>query len=629
MTIPGGLDYAAAHFADRLAYVEGERRVTWGEFASLVRDTAAGLVAMGLHKGDRAAICAENSIDWIVAYEATVLAGAAGALVYFELHPREIEEQVRRPACRFLFASASVLAKISVPPCVDQVVIIGAPFSRLPEQMKSTDERSGGSGGAAHARGAWGVSPQDPLSFRRGEGAQQRESDAQQTRQTQQGPISLADVAKSPLASQGEGVGGEVTPDDLAAIIYTSGTTGGAKGVMLSHRNLMSNCHAVLQALEVSAKDSVLLVLPLHHAMPFLATVLLPGLVGAHFVIENDLRRIRDRLQEHRPTIFFGVPALYELVYRNILARAEAEGRLKLFLRLQRVVVLVKKLTGVNIGHIVFGSVHKALGGRLRFLVSGGAALSPRTARDYFSLGLPLLQGWGMSEASPVIALQSFSKRRFRYTRFYENHIGSVGTALPGVDVKLVDVPEKDISVAESGEGEVLMRGDNVFMGYWDAPAETTAAKEDGWLRTGDLGRIDKHGCIYLTGRSKYVIVLDSGEKVIPDELEDKLAESDLIADVCVLGRKLRDKVQVTAVIHPDVEAALDRSVTDAASLSRLVSAEVERQCKQLAAYKRVARIELSDEPLPKTALRKVARGRIAGVYEFDYEHWLASGEAG
>jgi long-chain acyl-CoA synthetase len=421
-----------------------------------------------------------------------------------------------------------------------------------------------------------------------------------------------------------------VSPEDLAAIIYTSGTTGGAKGVMLSHRNLLSNCHAVLEVLDVSQEDSVLLVLPMHHAMPFLATVVLPGLVGAHFIIENDLRRIRDRLQEHRPTIFFGVPALFEVVYRNVLARAEAEGRLKLFLAMQKLVVWVKKLAGFNIGHIVFRQVHQALGGRLRFLVSGGAALSPRTALAFYSLGLPLMQGWGMSETSPAVAIQRFDERRFRRTRYYERHAGSVGQAVPGIEVKLMDVPEKGISVARDGEGEVWIRGDNVFMGYWEAPEETAEALQDGWLRTGDLAHIDADGSIYLTGRSKYVIVLDSGEKVIPDEIEDNLQQSGLIEDVCVVGRRLEDgraRVQVTAVIYPDVEAARDAGASDEAALQRLIGAEVNRLGGRLAAYKRISRIELTDTPLPKTALRKVARGFIEPSYDFDYARWLASGD--
>jgi long-subunit acyl-CoA synthetase (AMP-forming) len=669
-TVPAILDYAAAHFPDRLAYVESGRRVTWSELHILARSAAAGLIGLGLQPGDRTAICAENSIDWIVAYHATVLTGAAAALVYYDLAPAEIEAQVRRPRSRLLFASTTVLAKIAVPDLVERVILLGpgshegairlehvvqatpqnplSPQARpepgrrgegaggevIPDAPSShpaatrdtappDDSASRGSGGAAHARGARGVSPRFlSLPGRWGGGAAQ--SDAQQARQltSTNAQVSTTDEVNGALDARAP------APQDLAAIIYTSGTTGGAKGVMLSHRNLTTNCEAVLQTLDVSARDSVLLVLPLHHAMPFLATLLLPARVGAYFVIENDLRRIRDRLQEHRPTIFFGVPALYELVYRNILSRAESEGRLGLFLKLQRLVRIVKTLTGFNAGHLVFRQVHQALGGRLRFLFSGGAAISTRTLGDYFSLGLPLLQGWGMSEASPAVALQSFSKRRFRYTRYYERHVGSVGRALPGVEVKLIDVPDKDIRVAETGEGEVLVRGANVFMGYWDAPEETAATIQDGWLRTGDLARIDEDGNIYLTGRSKYVIVLDSGEKVIPDELEDTLSQSDLIADVCVLGRRVRDKMLVTAIIHPAVESAATLGAGDEASLQRLVTTEVDRLCKQLALYKRVTRIELSDEPLPKTPLRKVARGRIADVYEFDYARWLASPEA-
>ena len=464
-TIPEALAYGATHFPNHIAYVEADRRVTWHELNALARDTAAGLIELGLQKGDRVAICAENSIDWIVAYHATVLVGAAAALVYYDLAPAEIESQIARPACRLLFASPSVLTKVKAPACIQHVVVISDPPANGSDEQKLA------------IGSLW---------------------------------VSATEASRSDLANRAP------APEDLAAVIYTSGTTGGAKGVMLSHRNLMSNCHAVLQTLDVSADDSVLLVLPMHHAMPFLAAVILPSLVGAHFVMENDLRRIRDRLREHRPTILFGVPALFDVVYRNVLARAESEGRLHLFLALQKLVIGVKKLTGVNIGHIAFKQVHRALGGRLRFLVSGGAALSPRTALAFFSLGLPLLQGWGMSEAAPAVALQRFDKRRFRYTRYYESHVGSVGPALPGVQVRLVDVPEKGISVAESGEGEVYIRGDNVFMGYWDAPVETAEAIQDGWLRTGDLARIDNDGNIYLTGRSKYVIVLDSGEKVIP-----------------------------------------------------------------------------------------------------------------
>ena len=576
LTIPDALADAAQRFDSRPAYIEGSHSVSWRELWRLARETAAGLVSLGLQKGDRVAICAENCIDWIVAYHAVALAGCTSVLVYFELRAGEIAEQVSRPGSRFLIASQSVLDKLpDTIPGVERMIVIGSgdnsshvAFAELASRATSAD---------------------------------------------------LEAVAARPPA-----------PDDLAAIIYTSGTTGGAKGVMLSHRNFMANGRSVTEAIAFTADDRVLLVLPLHHAMPFIASVVLPALVGACFVIENDIRRIRDRLQEHRPTIFFGVPALYELMYRNLLARAESEGRLKMLQAWQKRLGLIKRLTGLNLAPLAFRPIHKALGGRLRFLFCGGAALNPQVVRDFAALGLPLLQGWGMTEASPVIAVQRFSRPRFLLTNYYENHAGSVGEPVPGVEVRLIDVPEKEIRVATSGEGEVITRGENVFVGYWQAEAETQAAKMDGWLRTGDLGRIDKDGNIYLTGRSKYIIVLDSGEKVHPDEVEAKLSQSELVQDVCVLGRRGRDKVQVAALIYPNADAvkgvADDRSLnlTDDA-VRRLVTSEVERLGRELAAYKRVSRIELTDTPLPKTPLQKIARGRIKDEYSFDLAAWLAS----
>jgi long-chain acyl-CoA synthetase len=194
----------------------------------------------------------------------------------------------------------------------------------------------------------------------------------------------------------------------------------------------------------------------------------------------------------------------------------------------------------------------------------------------------------------------------------------------------LIDVPEKGIRVATGGEGEVIVRGPNVFRGYWQAEDATHEALVDGWLRTGDLGRIDKDGNIYLTGRSKYIIVLESGEKVHPDELEENLTGSELIEDAVIVPRTERDKTIVAAVIYPNVEAvkehvAAGEGELDEAALRRLVQGEVDRRGRELAAYKRVARVELVDAPLPKTALRKVARGRVEDAYEFDFQSWLTS----
>lgn len=578
--MPDAFDRAAREFANNLAYIEGggttQRSVTWGELSLRARDSAAGLLAGGLSRGDRVAICCENSIDWVVGFMAATYARAVAVLVYYDLKPEEIRRQVAWAECRYLFASTSVLEKLEP-----------------------------------------GIDGLERIILLESEG--------------RPGAVALTDLSEVATAlNRSELEQHRPAPHDLATIIYTSGTTSGAKGVMLTHENLLSNALGARDAIRFSAKDSTLLVLPLHHAMPFVAAVVLVALVGAPVVIENDLRRIRDRLQEYRPTVFFGVPALFDIIYRGILARAEAEGRLRSLQRAQRLSRILKRLTGVNLGPLLFRPIHKALGGRMRFLMSGGAALNPETARHFFSLGLPLLQGWGMTEASPIVSLQRFWPWRFRLTRYYENHVGSVGQPISGVEVQLADVPEIGMRVVDQGEGEVLVRGPGVFSGYWNAEDQTKQAVQDGWLHTGDLGRIEKDGTIYLTGRSKYIIVLESGEKVHPEELEEKLTQSDLIEDVCIVGRHHRERTQVAAVLYLNVEETRRRCAAERVSVSEseireLISGDVARLCKELAAYKRVALIELSDQPLPKTPLRKVARGQIAEDYEFSIDSWLQS----
>lgn len=590
MTIPAALANAANAWGNHLAYSDAHDRITWSELHSRATAFAAGLLALGLEKGDRVACCAPNSIEWIVACHGVLMAGGVFVPVYFDLKEQEIAEQIRRPRCRFVVCSDDVLPRIPErSPGLERVIVIGNP---------DRDHK----GGLFHRH------PVETMAYTA----------------VLAGATSEARQALSGLAPE---------PEDLAVIIFTSGTTGGPKGVMLGHGNIMSNARGVTEVISFSTNDATLLVLPLHHALPFIAAIVLPTLSGTGVIIENDVRRVRDRLAADRPTVFFGVPALYDIMYRNVVARAESEGRLETLQAWQQRVERVKQKTGVNIGPVLFRQVHSALGGRLRFLVSGGAALNPATARSFFNLGLPLLQGWGMSEASPVIAAQRWSPNKFRLTRYYEDRVGSVGEALPGVDVRMIDVPDKDIRVTLHGEGELIVRGPNVFQGYWEAPDVTRSVMlDDGWLKTGDVGRIEKDGSIYLTGRSKYIIVLESGEKVHPDELEEKIGSSSLIQDICIVARSQREKTQVTAIVYPDPEGALaaakKASAINDEGIQRLINAEVERLGKELAPYKRVQRVLVTDTPLPKTPLQKVARERLPEDFSFSLDRWRELAEA-
>ena len=589
LTIPGMVADATARFGHKMAYQQKEgsqwRTLTFEETWQQANDFAAGLIALGLQKGDRVVIICENGLSWAIAFYGLSLAGGVGVPLYTELKSAETEELVERTDARIAIVSARVLERLGDHlPGVAKVITVGG-----------NEARPGQPPGFLR-RGRPDLLPFDQVA---GQATEESRAALEERR---------------------------IEPDDLASIVYTSGTTGGMKGVMLTHKNFMSNVESAKQVISFDEKDRIILVLPMHHAFPFIL-FLFAFSVGGELTFENDLLRIRDRMQETKPTIFLGVPALFDQVYRAILRRAEAEGRLELFERGQRVVDVAKRRTGVNLGRLVFREVHQQLGGHIRFLMSGGAALNPELALNFYRLGLPVLQGWGLTEGAPGIAVQRWNPRKFRFSNYYEEQVGTVGQAIPGVEVALIDVPEKEIYVHVHGEGELVVRGPNIFAGYWQAPEETSAAKVGDWFRTGDLGRIDEEGNIWITGRSKYVIVLDSGEKVMPDELEERFSRSELLQDICVLARSNRNKTQVGAIIYPSLDGVQtrlkerDEPLTEA-SVRKLIQEELDTFARELAPYKRVSELILTDTPLPRTALQKVARGQIQDSHSFDLKHW-------
>jgi long-chain acyl-CoA synthetase len=585
------LEDARRTWGEKIAYQQKARRewqrINYIDLYKRSYDIASGLAASGIVQGDRVAIIAENSIEWVTAYYGIVLAGAIAVPMYYELKPEEIAEMSRGAAVRAAFVGARSLSKFdrSLAPA-SLVVVIGerAPLSpdNVPHEFASDGK------------------PQ---------------------------VISLEELARRADYDSRQRVASLVaSPDDVASIVFTSGTTGGMKGVMLTHRNFMTNLASIRTSIPFNDRDRLVMVLPMHHAFPFIVTVVVAPAVGGEITFENDLRRIRDRMAEVKPTLLIAVPQLLEVMYRNVVKGIEAQGRRESFEKGLRIVEATKQRTGINLGRIVFRELHKRLGGSLRFIVSGGAALNPETARDFARLGIPVLQGWGMTEAAPVLSVQRWQPRKFYMSNYYEEHIGSVGQPLDGVEIALIDVPEKELYVHLHGEGELVTRGGNITPGYWQAEEATKAAKLGDWLRTGDVGRIDDEGNIWITGRSKFVIVLDSGEKVHPDEVEEKLSRSPLIEDVVVVGRSMRGRTQPVAVVFPnrdEVMARLGEARADEESVRALVRRDVDQIQRDIAQYKRVVDIVLTDEPLPKTAgLRKVQRALIRDQYRFDPRRW-------
>jgi long-chain acyl-CoA synthetase len=601
LTIPGMLRKSTRRFPDRLAMRSWSDQdlptLTYTQLSAEVESFAAGLVALGLRAGDKVAICAENGPKWGIAYLSVVTAGGVGVPIYIESDARDIIYLTKEADARFAILSSKALAKV------------GRQLHRM-EAVIVTDRASYESGVGRDWRAFLHRHQTAILSFQE-VGARANE----ESRKT------LADIV--------------VQPDDLASLVYTSGTAGDPKGVMLSHRNIVFDAIAAVALVPITYHDTLLLVLPLHHSFPFTVGLILPLSLGAAVAFENDLRRIRDRLADAHVTFFIGVPALFSMMYRSIVSRIETEGKLAAFQKGLRIVDTVKKRTGINIGPIVFRSLHQRLGGKLRLMASGGAALPPDIASKFEQLGLMLIQGWGLTEASPVVSGQQISTQEFLLSRKYSRQVGSVGKALPGVDVRLIDVPDKGIYVHLQGQGELVVRGQNVTRGYYNNDDATREAIIGEWLHTGDIGRIDPDGNIYITGRAKYVIVLPSGDKVYPDEVEEKLAESPLVSDVCVVGRHVKkflrgERTDVAAIIYPNVEAIQDlarrnnQSIT-ADNVLAWITEDIEASQSTQPAFKRVSEIIITDEPLPKTPLRKIRRGMISDNYAFDVARFLES----
>jgi long-chain acyl-CoA synthetase len=386
-------------------------------------------------------------------------------------------------------------------------------------------------------------------------------------------------------------------PDDVASLIFTSGTTGRPKGVLLTHRNFASLVARLGGVFDLGPGDGLLSVLPLHHTFEFTCGLLVPLSRGAEveYLDEVTADRIGDALEEGRVTAMIGVPALWSLLHRRITqelaASPAAVGRA--FEALRAVNASLRRRQGWNLGKLLFWPVHRKLGGRLRILVSGGSALSPEVQKAFHEMGFDLYEGYGLTETAPVLSVS---------TPDDPVRLGHVGRALPGIELR---IHEPDAS----GVGEVLARGPNVMLGYFsggDGPAVdrelTGAVLRDGWLHTGDLGRLDAEGRLTLVGRAKDVILDASGKNVYPDEVEELYAHPDLVAELAAVGFPEADGEKVALLVVP---AWRDR---DRGEVRAAVEAHLARVTASLPFHKRAKLWHLSDAPLPRTATRKVRR---------------------
>ncbi len=525
-------------------------------FIRRIRAVALGLSALGVRKGDRVALLSENRPDWSVADLAILSLGAVNVPIYTTQAPDQVRFILEDSGARVLFVSGKKVYRHARPGIEPVVALERVIFF----DTGATGEREGAMSLMELEQQGAEIDNASPEAFERALN--------------------------------------EVEADDLATIIYTSGTTGEPKGVMLAHSNFVSNVLSITNALPIRASDIALSVLPLSHI--FERTVFYVFCwngVSVYYAASFD--QVGEYLREVRPTIMTAVPRLFEKVYHRIVKKGTSAGgwREKLFLWALRVGQRYAELKdkGEQVpplldiqqeiaSRLVFSKWREGVGGRLRFFVSGGAALSPALSYAFLGAGVNILQGYGMTETCIVSA-----------NRPENNRVGTVGPPFPGIEVKTDD------------EGEFLVRGPNIMRGYYNQPEETAAVfTDDGWFKTGDVGRLDEAGRLSITDRKKELFKLSNGKYVAPQLVESLIKQSSFVSQVVVVGA---GRKQPAALVVPDWEA-LSAAMpepqaeehTSRVAWSRnpaavkLVQREVAGLTSTLADYERVRRVALLPE---------------------------------
>ena len=482
------------------------------ELFERIRDVALGLTALGVQRGDRVAIVSESRPEWLIADLGILAAGGVTVPIYPTLSAAQARYILADSGARVVIASTAVqLEKIqevrhTLPALESLVLIEGSVDPASPSMFTFNDLAERG-----HARlmGEWGAGRE------------------------------FQEAARA------------VPPDQLATIIYTSGTTGEPKGVMLTHANMVANLKAAAKVLEVNEQDVALSFLPLSHAFERMVSYVYL-LCGVTIVFAESMETIARDLLTVRPTILTGVPRVYEKLHARVIEKGQAAPGLKGSIFRWAVNVAMASgrsalrgespslLTSLQLpfaDRLVFSKIREGVGGRVRYLVSGSAPLPVSIAEFFQGVGLRIIEGYGLTETAPILTVNPPDAPR----------AGTVGQAVPGVELKIAD------------DGEILARGPNVMIGYYNKPGATTDALRNGWFHTGDIGTIDETGYLKITDRKKDLLVTSGGKKIAPQPIEGTLKRSPLVGEAVLLG----DRRKFAAVLIVPAFAALERRLKD------------------------------------------------------------------
>lgn len=380
----------------------------------------------------------------------------------------------------------------------------------------------------------------------------------------------------------------------MTEMLFTSGTTGSSKCVMLCERNIVAAVNSACECVEFFPDETIVSVLPLHHTYE-LCCMLAAMNYGNTIAINDSLKRVLRNFSNYRPTALVLVPLFVQTMYRKIWDEAKKKGK-DIALRTMLVTSRGLRAIGIDLRKKFFGQITAAFGGRLQKIICGGAPLNPELAQNLSEFGIEIYEGYGITECAPLISVNPY----------FAPKKGSVGPAVNSCAVK-IDAEEKN----EKGfdEGEILVKGDNVMLGYYKDPENTAAAfTDDGYFRTGDIGYLDNDGYIFITGRKKSMIVLESGKNVFPEEMEEYLNQIPEIAESVVIGRKAPegDRIVLTAVICPDFEKF--EHPEDMSAVEASVRAKIDALNRKLPSYKQIREVEFRSIEFEKTTSKKIKR---------------------
>ena len=545
------IDGSVERFSQRPAFMVKDK--TKGKFVSIsykkmqedIRSLGTSLINLGL-RGRKIAVIGENSYYWAISYFA--IANGVGVVVPID---RELKEKEVANLLKRAEVSAVIYSK-KMKKVMDEVLEDRELRKTLtyPIQMDLSDDEDG------------------RISLRRllSHGMDLLDN----------GDRKYLDV--------------EVDSDALAVLLFTSGTTGLAKGVMLSHRNIVSNTVNMSKYVKIIDGGVGLSVLPMHHTYEMTCHVI----TGLSIAICEGLKYIQKNLVEAQVNVMLAVPLIFEMMHKKIFSKAKESGKDKTLRRMMNISRKFKLYNKGNITRRLFSNVHNVTGGKISQFIAGGAAINPQVIEDYEAMGFPIFQGYGMTECSPIIAVN-----KDRYSK-----AAAAGLPLPGTEVKIYNPDEKGI-------GEIICRGPSVMLGYYRDDDATREALRNGWLHTGDYGYFDQDGFLYVSGRKKSVIITKNGKNIFPEEVEFYLTESEYIEEALVHGIDgLRnDDVIIKAEIFPNYPLFENENPEVSEDyIEEKIGEIIEKINDTVPKYKRIKRYYIRKTEFEKTTTKKIKR---------------------